>query len=109
MKIYSIRDHKAECFHRPFITMNEQEALRNLYQVAMDKDTLFAHYPQDFALYYLGEFDEKDGKLNPENPVHVTDILNLISSMNREYHRKNSDVVEEVKGEKEVYSNDLYE
>ena len=64
-KVYSVRDSKSEVFFKPFISKNAGEALRSFASEANRGDGLISQYPEDFALYELGDWDERAGKLMP--------------------------------------------
>lgn len=71
-KIYAIRDSKAECFHNPFYQSTHGEAERAFRTAVADEKTTLNQYPEDFDLYYLGEYDDNTGKMMAlDTPQHV--------------------------------------
>lgn len=62
LKAYSIRDSKAAIFNTPFYSRTHGEAERNFTQLVTDPQTMPGKYPDDYDLYYLGEFDDNTGK-----------------------------------------------
>lgn len=71
LKIYSIRDTKAEVFHPPFFQKSHGEAERSFSELLRDEKSLIYKYPEDYDLYYLGNYDDQTGKITPNNsPEH---------------------------------------
>lgn len=72
MKVYSVKDQKAQFFMNPFIQRNRGEAIRGFTQASSDPKTLFSQSPEDFDLFELGEWDETLGKISlHSSPEHV--------------------------------------
>ena len=114
MKMYAIRDNKTEVFNNPFISHTDMSAMRTVYG-AMDQN-LLSTYPEDFSLWYLGEFDDVTGAITPEVPPKIViTLLEIKRNMERAIRRTQPDLFseEEVTAteaeEKEVYTNDEYE
>ena len=72
MKLYSIRDLKADSFQQVWQAANDEVAIRQFSIICKDKNTLFGMCPNDFDLYSLGEFDEKSGEITP----HTVSLVN---------------------------------
>jgi hypothetical protein len=64
-KMYSVFDKKAQIYGTPFVTANENLALRSFSRVANDPTHDICLFPDDFTLVYLGEFDEDTGQITP--------------------------------------------
>jgi len=77
LKLFSVRDHKAEMFQRPFVAESRGVAQRALYDVVNGKDHEFARHPGDFELFELGEFDQEGGELVATGRVAVTSLVTL--------------------------------
>lgn len=77
-KMFSIRDTKGEIYHPPFFKNTHGEAERDFREVAKDAKSMICKYPEDFDLYYLGEYDSKTGKLTPvDTPQHMHKAIAL--------------------------------
>ena len=64
LKIYSIKDTKG-AFEAPFLAQNDQLAARNVKTyINSQKGIAESLYPEDFELWYIGEFDELTGIIN---------------------------------------------
>lgn len=56
------------------------EAERTFHQMAHDEKSIIWKYPQDFDLYYLGEFDDLTGKYKAlDTPQHMTKGIDLLA------------------------------
>lgn len=72
LKVYSIRDAKAEIFNTPFYQKTHGEAERNFRAVCNDDKSTIFQYPEDFDLYYIGEYDDIDGTFDSlDTPQHI--------------------------------------
>lgn len=76
--MYSVRDAKAEIFNPPFFNKTHGEAERNFKQLSKDDKSMVGQYPEDYDLYYLGEYDDNTGKFQPEpTPKHIAKAVQL--------------------------------
>lgn len=79
-KMYSVRDSKAEFYERPFLQHTHAEAQRSFASIARDPQNPIGKNPEDFDLYYLGEYDNVTGKLDPlPAPEHIVKANALLS------------------------------
>lgn len=73
LKVYSIRDAKAEIFNPPFYKKTHGEAERDFSALVRDEKSMVCKYPEDYDLYYLGTYDDNTGKLDSlDTPQHIT-------------------------------------
>lgn len=70
-KIYSVYDKKGCFYSNPFCVNNAIEAVRSFQQAVLDKNTQLSTYPEDFSLFYLGQFDEDKGTFEILNIPHL--------------------------------------
>lgn len=78
-KIFSVRDSKAECFHQPFFQSTHGEAERMFRTAVNDSKTQFFQYPEDFDLYFMGEYDDNTGKfVTLDTPQHVIKAISCV-------------------------------
>lgn len=61
MYLYSVYDKKACFFASPFCVEREVMAERFFNELVCDPQSTISKYPDDFALYYLGEYDSSTG------------------------------------------------
>lgn len=72
LRMYVIHDGKAESFLTPFFQKSHGEAERSFHQLLGDEKSLIAKYPEDFDLYYLGEYDDQMGTVVAlDSPQHI--------------------------------------
>lgn len=71
LKLYSLRDAKAQIFGTPIAILNDALAERHLHRLTNDPQSGVNHYPKDYDLYELGSFDDQTGKLDLlDSPAH---------------------------------------
>ncbi|QXP08410.1 MAG: nonstructural protein [Arizlama microvirus] len=79
LKIYSIRDAKTEVFNPPFFNQTHGEAERNFKDLVNDTKTKPGLHPEDYDLYYIGDYDDNTGKVDPlSTPQHIVKAVQLI-------------------------------
>ncbi len=71
MKLYSIFDAKANTYCAPFECVSNGVAIRQLMDLVSDAKTTVSKYPEDFSLYFVGDFDTDNGSLLPLGSVPV--------------------------------------
>ncbi len=72
LKIFSIRDAKAEVYNTPFYQKTHGEAERNFRTLVTDEKSTISQYPDDFDLYYLGEYNDNSGLTESlQTPQHM--------------------------------------
>lgn len=74
LQIISIRDSKAAAWMNPLFFQTKAQAIRAFGDAINDPQGEFIKHPDDYALYYLGEFDPQDGTLTP---VPAPDCLGI--------------------------------
>lgn len=78
LRMYSIRDTKAEVFGAPFYKNTHGEAERDFQRLIRDEKSTVNQYPEDFDLYYLGDYDDQSGKVRPaDSPQHIVKAVQL--------------------------------
>jgi hypothetical protein len=73
-KMYSVKDVKAGAFFPPFLMENDETATRAMVHCLRDPDHKFSLNPEDFQLFYHGEFDNLTGELSVQSPIHVVSL-----------------------------------
>lgn len=87
MKIYSLRDAKAEAHNLPWYQKTHGEAERFVKDILTTNPKELpgyyanvAKYPQDFDLYFLGSYDANSGKMDIlQAPQHMVSCASLIA------------------------------
>lgn len=78
-KIYSMYDSAAQLFLTPMFLPTEQMAIRALSDEMRNPDSTIVRHHQDYAMYYLGIFNDDDGTFDvatiPQVVVRATALL----------------------------------
>ena len=89
-KLFSVFD-KAGMFYTSPITANHQnEALRIFECAVRAPDSDYSKFPQDYDLYYLGDYNELNGQLiqgqeHPQRLITGLEMVRRIETMEREH------------------------
>jgi len=75
--VYAIRDIKVGTYMRPFFENNDIHATRALAVAVRDPGTQISHFPADFELWQVAEFDETTGKF--ENSMMQKFIVGAVT------------------------------
>lgn len=65
MQAYAVYDKQTQAFNMPFFCRTRGEAIRSFTDAVGDRNTQFCKYPADYAMFYLGEFDDGSGVFEP--------------------------------------------
>jgi len=78
LKIFSVKDSKADVFSQPFFQKSHGEAERSFKMLVADPKSTVSQYPEDFDLYYIGDWDDIKGTLTKlDTPTHIVKATNL--------------------------------
>lgn len=74
LKAFSIYDSKACFFGNPFFAQKEEQAIRDFGDAvnSNEPNNGFARHPEDYSLFYIGDFDNENGefsKIIPRNLI----------------------------------------
>lgn len=78
-KVFSVFDTKANAFMLPFYALNVSVAKRNLSRAMQDETTDFYHFPADYSLFEVGEWDGDTGKLSASVAPFDHGLLSLFA------------------------------
>lgn len=67
-KMFSVFDSKAVVFGLPIFVPTKGAAIRSFSDVANDPKSSIGKHPEDYSLFYLGEFDDSTGSFHPVLP-----------------------------------------
>jgi len=65
MKIFSVKDIKANAHIAPMTMRTAAEAIRSFEQECKNPESNFFKFPTDYILLELSDWDEREGKLTP--------------------------------------------
>lgn len=77
LKVFSVLDSKIGAFGVPFVAVSGPAAQRLLSVTVRDGESLLSRFPEDYALYEIGNFDDQTGELCPCVPVSVCSCVQL--------------------------------
>lgn len=69
IKMYAIYDSAAGAYLQPFFFHQDGLALRAISDCVADPSHNFAKHPDDYTLFYIGEFDDQTGDIVPAVPA----------------------------------------
>lgn len=65
--IYTVRDEASTLYMALQLAENNDVAIRN-FDYAMEHNDMMGFRPEDFSLWYLGEYDDTTAIINPVPP-----------------------------------------
>lgn len=79
LKIYSIRDAKAEIYNVPFYKKTHGEAERDFAELCRDEKSMVSKYPEDYDLFFCGIYDDQTGLVESlKTPQHIAKAIEKI-------------------------------
>lgn len=80
--IVAVYDSAMEAYGRPIFTASQGVALRSFKEEIVNPESQMSRHPEDYSLWYLGEYNETDGSFRSSKPsliisgqVAYTDVL----------------------------------
>lgn len=72
-KMFSVFDSKAAFFGNPFYEQREESAIRTFGDAVNDPNpkNMWNAHPEDYSLFYVGEFDSDTGEILPTVPKNL--------------------------------------
>lgn len=74
LKMFAVLDAKAGFFGQPFFDQSQGGAVRNFADAVNDgsnPNNMWNKHPEDFSLFYLGDFDNSNGQMTPVLPQSI--------------------------------------
>ena len=79
LKMYTIRDTKTEFYNTPWFKKTHGEAERDFRTATKDEKTMLSKHPEDFDLFYLGDYDDQTGKVVAlDTPHHIIKAVDCV-------------------------------
>lgn len=81
-QIFTVKDLAVGAFGRPMFMQSKGQALRSFSDEVnrpADDNQMFKH-PEDFSLFYLGEWDEESGYFSSGDPEFMTSASTVFIS-----------------------------
>jgi len=78
--IFSVYDTKTAAYLPPFYMPTKPSAIRAISDAVTDPKHAFNAHAADYALFYLGTFNDTDGKFDMEKqPINLCGLHELIN------------------------------
>jgi len=95
LRVFTMRDIKAQAFVRPFFVQTVAVAFRAIAESANEPNSQFGRYPHDFELWEIGEWDDIQGEIIPRHAVNHGLVAVIISSENKASDKNREPINEE--------------
>jgi len=80
-ELYTIYDSKAQVHNKPFYQQNRAVAIRTCTSLANDPSGEIMKNPEDYALFYLGTYDDTNASFSLAEPFeHVLNFTELVKN-----------------------------
>lgn len=78
--IYAVKDLAVQAFGQPFFVRAKGEAIRSFQDEANSTtgQSAIAKHPEDYELYFVGNYDEQTGTIHSENPELIARAKDLL-------------------------------
>lgn len=84
LKCYSVYDRKTLTYMPPFYAPTDGAAIRIAGDAANDPNSNLGRHPNDYVLFFVGEYDDQNGLLKACTPLdHVIDIAALLEKQGK--------------------------
>lgn len=78
LKVYTVKDAKAEAYLTPFYQHTTALALRQFEDMVKNPEHPFAKHPEDYSLWKIGDYDDLKGQLiNLELNEHLANAIDI--------------------------------
>lgn len=82
MKLFAVRDVKADAFGSPIAAPTRGLALRSFSDACANERSEFCRYPDDYMLYELGDYDPNSGEIRCHKlPSLVATARSVVSTI----------------------------
>lgn len=81
-KLFAVYDLKAQFYGNPFLFTHKGEAIRAFMTACGDPQTNMYRYPEDYQLFYLGEYDDTTGRFaGLPHPEHLNNAIEFTTKL----------------------------
>jgi len=89
-KLFSVFDKASMFYNSPIVCTHKNQALRIFESAFRAKDSDFQKYPNDYDLYYMGDYDEITGTFHqpqdcPRLEINGLQMIRNIETLDREH------------------------
>lgn len=79
VKCYAVLDAKIKDFHLAIFDIEHDGAIRQFSDAVNDKNTRWGKHPEDYSLWYVGQFDSRKPEIVPEVPENLVNALAVLA------------------------------
>lgn len=84
LRAYAVRDNAVGAFMRPMFARSDAEMTRSFMDEVNRPDSELGKHPEDYALFFVGEFDEMTGHFAvPTEPHSMGLALSYVKAPGR--------------------------
>jgi len=76
IRLYTIRDGKAEAYLQPFFERTDGTAIRAIKK-AVKNDGNFKNHAEDYSLWSIGVYDDTNGAIESWVPMHIANLIDV--------------------------------
>lgn len=81
VRLYSVRDDKAQLATPPVVMQNDAIATRSFGDLVTNgKESQYSLHPEDFSLWFIGEFDNEKLSLEKVVPIKLAQASDFVAS-----------------------------
>lgn len=80
IKMYSVYDLKSALYSQPFGSHNDGTAIRAFTDRAKREGTAESQHPEDYGLYYVGDYDDSKGLFTSAAPKPLGQASEFLAS-----------------------------
>lgn len=81
LEFFAVYDSKTQSYSEPFPAMNKEVLLRDFSNAFKDPEApqknRYYKNAEDFAIFKVGSYETKTGKLDGQNPEHILNLHDL--------------------------------
>ena len=81
MQMFAVYDAKAQAYITPWFVPNHGMAIRSFESVLRDDQHAFSMFPEDYSLFFLGEFNDNSGVFELGEPICIARAHELLAKM----------------------------
>lgn len=79
-QILAVFDMAANLFLKPFFSPTIEAGIRDFGAACSRDEHQFQQFPEDYALYHIGEWDESNGVIHPAEARKVSMAVNFVQA-----------------------------
>jgi hypothetical protein len=79
-KVYTVHDGAAGAYLEPFFCRSHAEAIRSFSGAVNGADHIFNQHPDDFHLFYIGDYDEDTGVISSSDHLSLGCAVEFLAS-----------------------------